>query len=83
MFIKWAHMKLTFIIFKGKRNKSIRNQTHLPTNAYNRIKKLYINFKTTCFSARASFADNLKYKGVQAPIHQFWEYNTKLHNTSA
>jgi len=31
-------MKLTFIIFKGKWNKSIRNQSHLPTNAYNRIK---------------------------------------------
>jgi len=31
-------MKLTFIIFKGNWNKSIRNQSHLPTNAYNRIK---------------------------------------------
>jgi len=32
-------MKFTFIIFKGKGNKSIRNQSHLPTKAYNRIKK--------------------------------------------
>jgi hypothetical protein len=31
-------MELTFIIFKGKGNKSIRNQSHLPTKAYNRIK---------------------------------------------
>lgn len=38
MLIKWTHTKPTFIIFKGKRNKSIRNQSHLPTNAYNRIK---------------------------------------------
>jgi hypothetical protein len=38
MFIKWAHMILTFIIFKGKGKKSIGDQSHLPTKAHNRIK---------------------------------------------
>ena len=38
MFIKWEHMKLTFVIFRVKGNKSIREQSHLPTKAYNRIK---------------------------------------------
>lgn len=34
MSINWVHMKLTVIIFKGQENKSIRNQSHIPTNAH-------------------------------------------------
>jgi len=45
-------MKCTFILFKGKGNKSIRNQSHLPTNAYNGIKKCTANLKL-CVSAAA------------------------------
>jgi hypothetical protein len=38
-------MKRTIILFKEKGNKSIRNQSHLPTNTYNKIKNCTSNLK--------------------------------------